>query len=345
MTIASKRFEIVGEELTVPTANFYDIESNSVYNFSSGSSDTSAIDSMVNTIVNVGNDVVDTLVDLPIDTSLYGLMTDVASGLGGLFTGIEDVTSRLTKDLYSSTIGSGVSGLAMGLLNAQAYSGNSINTNYIDNLTNNTNVTIIPVSTKLPSSTYGRDTNTFAALINEVSKDNTAIPTLQNTTVVNPTSSDLAIQAMATTYTVNGYRNGVYGLFDKLVADVSDKNMLVCNANDILMYCVTNDLVYGVMDICNSVLGSKIRSYNSNALSLVVKSFKIPVDLSATDHVSFLTSYVQAIVKLQPGWTLANNTYPLSGDLLKLIRIVKLKTSVTNSVSDESFNTVAQAFV
>jgi hypothetical protein len=344
MTIPSKRFEIIGEELTVPTVNFYEVDSNSVYNFASGGSDTSVIDSMVNTIVNVGSDVVDTLVDAPIDTSLYGLMTDVASGLGGLFTGIEDVISRSTKDLYSSTLGSVVNNTTIGLLNKQAFNANSINTVLINSLVNNTNITVVPVSTKVPTSTYGKDTTTFAALINEVSKDNTAIPTLDNNKVVNPTSSDLAIQAMATTYTVNGYKNNVYGLFDKLVADISDKNMLVCNANDILMYCVTNDLVYGVIDICNSLLGNRIRAYNSNALSLVLKSFKIPSSLGATDYTSFLTTYVQSIVKLQPGWTLANNTYPLSNDLLKLIRIVKLKTSVTGAVSDESFNSVAQAF-
>lgn len=344
MTITSKRFEIIGDELTVPTVNFYDVDSNNVYNFASGSGDTSVIDSMVNTIVNVGSDVVDTLVDAPVDTSLYGLMTDVASGLGSLFTGIEDVATRMTKDLFTSSVGSTVSNATIGLLNAQAFGNNGINTALIDTLTSNSTVTIVPVSTKLTSAGYSKNTTTFAALVNEVSKDNSGIPDLSGATTVTPSSSDLAIQAMATTYTINGYRNNVYGLFDKLVADITDKNMLVCNANDILMYCVSNELVYGVIDICNSLLGSKIRAYNSNALSLVLKSFKLPTDLLAADYVSFLTTYIHAVGKLQPGWSLSNNTYQLSNALVNLIRIVRLKTSVVGTVSDDSFNTTAQAF-
>lgn len=344
MTITSKRFEIVGDELTAPTVNFYDVDSNSVYNFSSGSGNTSVIDSMVNTIVNIGSDVIDTLVDAPIDTSLYGLMTDVASGLGSLFTGIEDVTNRLTKDLFSSGFGTGLSNAAIGLLTTQATGGTGLNTAYIDTLTGNSTVTLIPVSTKVTSASYGKDTTTFAALVNEVSKDTSGIPDLTTPSTVTPSSSDLAIQAMATTYTVNGYKNNVYGLFDKLVTDITDKNMLVANANDILMYCVTNDMVYGIIDICNSVLGSKIRAYNNSALSLVLKSFKLPSDLSASDHTSFLTTYIHAVGKLQPGWSLTNNTYPLSSSLISLIRIVKLKTSVVGTVSDDSFNTVAQDF-
>lgn len=373
MAIASKRFDITDGEVKLPVANFYDISTNDVFNFSFSLNDINFNDSAFNSLNSMlgnANNALNTLqsgissglnsVNAQI-SGLVGQFTSEVSNVASLDASFTDVldtvtpwtnpfanmgnswietANRLTRTTFDSSLLPATNTAVLDYVSKQAYSANDFNQNYVANLLKDSNTSSVPIASRVSNSLNTLAGNNFANLVNEVTK--TSSTTINN--LVDKKSSPAAVASMAVTLTVNGYKSKTYGLFDKLTTTITDKPFLYSYANDVLMNCVSQGLVYGIIDICNCSVGDKIRLYNPGAIKMVLASIKAPSDLKSSDYKRFVDTLLVSIVKLEPTWTLANNKYQLSNDFTKLLQLTKYQTQAIGLLSDASFAAVAAGF-
>lgn len=290
MAIAAQRFRVLDKQTNVAVSDFLNSNSSDILN-------APTVDLLVAT------DQLSALVDGNKATGVTALLNTI--------NGASLVTSRLTKDFYSSI--NDLSRMTSGGikdLTARMFPGDPVLQNVfngigegckskilagLSNCKNKKNTAKINGKTHFTNN-RSCSASSFVGLINKLTGD------AYKATLID----QCALSKMIAGVAIRGFEIGLPSVFSALSGKIEDKYLLAQTGGMVISAAALDGNMNAVMDVANSSVGGMIRSINPGITNSVMSNFQLPPEYMERDQTSFYEQFSDSMDRLDDAWCTAD---------------------------------------